>query len=62
MKEFIKDIRIKIKIGFYQFLKNRNKYMNDKTFLIVASLLVGISAGLAAVILKALVHGIKHFC
>jgi CIC family chloride channel protein len=36
--------------------------MNDKTFLIVASLLVGISAGLAAVILKALVHGIKHFC
>lgn len=55
-------IRVQSKLAFYQFLKNRNRYINDKNFLIVASLLVGTSAGLAAVVLKALVHGIQHFC
>lgn len=55
-------IRVQSKLAFYQFLKNRNRYINDKNFLIVASLLVGVSAGLAAVILKAMVHGIQHFC
>lgn len=57
-----KRIRINSKLAFYQFLKNRNRYINDKNFLIVASLLVGISVGLAAVVLKFLVHTIQHFC
>ena len=57
-----KRLRVNSKLAFYQFLKNRNRYINDKTFLIVASLLVGISAGIAAVILKTMVLVIQHFC
>lgn len=57
-----KRIRVNSKLAFYQFLKNRNRYINDKNFLIVASLMVGISAGFAAVILKNLVHGIQYLC
>ncbi len=62
MEELYKRLRVTAKIRFYQFLKHRNRYINDKNFLIVASLLVGISAGLAAVVLKYLVHAIQHFC
>jgi CIC family chloride channel protein len=57
-----KRLRVNSKLAFYQFLKNRNRYISDKTFLIVASLLVGISAGIAAVILKTMVLVIQHFC
>lgn len=57
-----KRLRVNSKLAFYQFLKNRNRYINDKNFLIVASLLVGVTAGLAAVLLKTLVHAIQHFC
>jgi chloride channel protein, CIC family len=57
-----KRIRVLSKLAFYQFVKNRGRYINDKNFLIVASLLVGISAGLAAVVLKTLVHAIHQFC
>lgn len=35
--------------------------LNEKQFLILASTLVGISAGLAAVILKSFVHTIRHY-
>lgn len=57
-----KRIRVTFKFAFYQFVKNRSRYINDKNFLVVASLFVGISAGLAAVVLKALVHIFQHFC
>lgn len=57
-----KRIRVLSKLAFYQFIKNRSRYINDKNFLIVASLLVGISSGLAAVVLKSLVHSIHQFC
>ncbi len=57
-----KRLRVNSKLAFYQFLKNRNRYINDKNFLIVASLLVGVTAGIAAVVLKTLVHAIQHFC
>ncbi len=57
-----KRLRVNGKLAFYQFLKHRTRYINDKNFLIVASLLVGITAGLAAVVLKYLVHIIQHFC
>lgn len=57
-----KRVRVLSKLAFYQFVKNRSRYINDKNFLIVASLLVGISAGLAAVVLKTLVHAIHDFC
>ncbi|MES2689189.1 MAG: chloride channel protein [Bacteroidota bacterium] len=57
-----KRIRVISKLAFYRFIKNRSRYINDKNFLIVASLLVGITAGLAAVVLKYLVHTIHDFC
>lgn len=39
-----------------------HEYLNDKQFLMLSSVLVGLSAGLAAVILKSFVHFIrKHF-
>ena len=34
---------------------------NEKQFLIFASILVGISSGIAAVILKLFVFGIRHY-
>lgn len=39
----------------------RTKHISNRNFLIVASLLVGIVAAMAAVILKSTVHGIQHF-
>ncbi len=54
-------IRINIKLLFNQFVKHRQEYINDRNFLIVASLIVGILSGLAAVSLKTIVHIIQHF-
>ena len=38
-----------------------HKKLNEKQFLIFSSVLVGLSAGLAAVILKLLVHYIRQY-
>lgn len=62
MKNALRKLIFRVKLMFNLFLKHRSRYINDKNFLIVASILVGLSAGLAAVILKSLVHAIKHFC
>ncbi|MCW3075938.1 MAG: chloride channel protein, partial [Bacteroidetes bacterium] len=35
--------------------------LNEKQFLLFSSILVGLSAGLAAVILKFFVHAIRHY-
>lgn len=58
----LKRFKINIKLLFFQFIKHRNKYISDKNFLIIASLIVGVLAGLAAVSLKTIVHAIQHLC
>ncbi len=47
---------------FERLLSKVHDYLNEKQFLILSSILVGISAGIAAVILKSFAHFIrKHF-
>lgn len=55
-----KKLRIHIKLLIYRFIKQRSKYISDKNFLIIASIWVGILAGIAAVILKSTVHLLQH--
>jgi CIC family chloride channel protein len=55
-----KKIRIHTKLLIYRFTKQRNKYISDKNFLIIAAIWVGILAGLAAVALKTTVHFLQH--
>lgn len=43
------------------FLLWRQKHVKEKTFVVVIALLVGIAAGLAALVLKALIHYISAF-
>lgn len=54
-----KRIRVNIKLLFFQFIRHRQRYINDRNFLILASLVVGVLSGLAAVSLKSLVHFIQ---
>lgn len=47
---------------FEKLINKLHEYLNEKQFLIFSSILVGITAGLAAVILKSFVHFIRtHF-
>jgi CIC family chloride channel protein len=55
-----KKIRIHTKLLIYRFTKQRNKYISDKNFLIIAAIWVGILAGTAAVVLKTTVHFLQH--
>jgi CIC family chloride channel protein len=55
-----RKIRVKIRVLFFHFIRNRQRYINDRNFLIVASLLVGVLSGFAAVSLKTIVHLIQH--
>jgi CIC family chloride channel protein len=56
-----KKIRINIKLLIYQFTRQRHKYISDKNFLIIASIWVGVLAGVAAVVLKTSVHTLQHW-
>ncbi|MBK8346049.1 MAG: hypothetical protein IPL12_23810 [Bacteroidetes bacterium] len=38
------------------------KYLNDKQFVIISGVLIGITSGLAAILLKAMVFYINAFC
>ena len=38
-----------------------HEYLNDKQFLMLSSVLVGLSAGIAAVVLKSFVHFIRKY-
>src|SRR4051812_14944696 len=56
----LRAIRVKARVLFFQFIRHRQRYINDRNFLIIASLIVGLLSGLAAISLKALVHFIQH--
>lgn len=60
MLYLFKHIRVNAKLLFFQFVKHRQRYISDRNFLIVASLIVGVLSGFAAVSLKTIVHGIQH--
>jgi chloride channel protein, CIC family len=55
-----KKVRVHTKLLIYQFTKQRNKYISDKNFLIIAAIWVGFLAGSAAVVLKTTVHFLQH--
>jgi len=48
----------RISISFHLWRKN---HISEKNYLVLLSIIVGITAGIAAVILKSLVHQIHHF-
>ncbi len=54
--------RIKMKISTsIEKIKNwKDRHVSDKSFILLASTLVGLTAGLAAVLLKISVHFIHH--
>ncbi len=58
----LKSLRININKVFHQFIKQRGKYISDKKFLLLASGITGILSGLAAVLLKYLVHFFQWIC
>ncbi len=58
----LKSLRININKVFHQFIKQRGKYISDKKFLLLASGITGVLAGLAAVLLKYLVHFFQWIC
>ncbi|MFO7444915.1 MAG: chloride channel protein [Ignavibacteriaceae bacterium] len=56
MKKRVKIFRVYIKLFFRRFLFILRQRVELKTFIIIASLVVGILSGLAAVLLKSVVH------
>ncbi len=56
-----RSIKIKTRIRFFHFIRHRQKYISDRNFLIIASLIVGVLSGFAAVSLKTFVYLIQHF-
>ncbi|MDR2679906.1 MAG: chloride channel protein [Tannerella sp.] len=46
--------------GFYRFLLWRQKHINERTFVLCVSFLVGIGSALAAIILKSTIHFIQR--
>ncbi|MFI5221788.1 MAG: chloride channel protein [Bacteroidia bacterium] len=53
-------LRIQTRVRFFHFIRYRQRYINDRNFLILASLIVGVLSGFAAVSLKTIVHFIQH--
>ena len=56
----IKKIRVRTRVLFFHFIRNRQRFVSDRNFLILASLIVGVLSGLAAVSLKTIVHFLQH--
>jgi len=52
----LRKLFIKFKYSLYRILKQRNKYISDKNFLIVASIIIGLVSSAAAIMLKVFVH------
>ncbi|MBC7381426.1 MAG: chloride channel protein [Bacteroidia bacterium] len=55
----IKHIRFLLKYPVYKIFKNRNKYLSNQNFLIIASVFVAIISSLAAILLKWAIHFIE---
>lgn len=56
MKKFINDILERFNELFMKLLVWRERYIKEKTFVIILALVVGIVAGVAALVLKTLIH------
>lgn len=56
MKKFINDIVERFNELFMKLLVWRERYIKEKTFVIILALVVGIVAGVAALVLKTLIH------
>lgn len=61
MSQQIKYIRFLLKYPVYKFFKNRNRYISNSNFLIIASILVSIVVSIAAIALKWSIHFIESF-
>lgn len=60
MTTFIKKIRDSFERAFMSLLVWREHHVKEKTFVIVLALIVGILAGIAALVLKTLIHFISN--
>ncbi|MCM1138828.1 MAG: chloride channel protein [Duncaniella sp.] len=60
MTTFIKKIRDSFERAFMSLLVWREHHVKEKTFVIVLALIVGILAGIAALLLKTLIHFISN--
>ncbi|NBH92092.1 MULTISPECIES: chloride channel protein [Duncaniella] len=60
MKLFFTSIAKSFQDAFMVFLMWRERHIKEKTFVIILALLVGILAGVAALVLKTLIHLISH--
>jgi chloride channel protein, CIC family len=61
MSQQIKYIRFLLKYPVYKFFKERNRYISNQNFLIIASILVAVVVSLAAIVLKWAIHTIESF-
>ncbi|MFY8189347.1 MAG: hypothetical protein ACOVK9_00160 [Bacteroidia bacterium] len=59
MSQQIKYIRFLLKYPVYKIFKQRNKYISNQSFLIIASILVAIVVAFAAILLKAGIHWLE---
>lgn len=57
----LKSWRIYLKIAVNNVARQRHLYINDKNFLMIAAMWVGLLSGLAAVVLRTCVHYLQHF-
>ncbi|MFN4972803.1 MAG: chloride channel protein [Bacteroidota bacterium] len=57
----LKSWRIYLKIAVNNVARKRHLYINDKNFLMIAAMWVGLLSGLAAVVLRTCVHYLQHF-
>jgi CIC family chloride channel protein len=57
----LKSWRIHLKIAVNNLARQRHLYINDKNFLMIAAMWVGLLSGLAAVVLRNCVHYLQHF-
>lgn len=59
MSQQIKYFRFLLKYPVYKIFKQRNKYISNQSFLIIASILVAIVVAFAAILLKSFVHWLE---
>lgn len=57
--KYLKYLKFLVKYPLYRIFKNRNKYISNRNFLIIASILVAIVSAFAGILLKAGIHYIE---
>ncbi len=58
-KQLLKYLRFSVKYPLYQIFKNRNRYISNRNFLIIASVIVAVVSAFAGILLKASIHFIE---